>query len=157
MSKELVKNQIELILKQMMSKRKPDKVGFVPYSEPIGYNPCWPGFDFAKIYPEWEEGDAGYVVANLPGPCERDLVISVTGDCTFPLMVKSPRAIRVNLWQSLLKCTELIRTVLSSVRETISLLSVRRREVTTLNLKYILVMKVVLLCGRQSIFTKPVP
>lgn len=92
MSKELVKKQIELILKQMMSKRKPDKVGFVPYSEPVGYNPCWPGFDFAKIYPEWEEGDAGYVVANLPGPCERDLVISVTGDCDISFNGEIPES-----------------------------------------------------------------
>ena len=80
MSKEIVKNQIELILNQMMSKRQKGELEYVPYSTPIGYNPCWPGFDFAKIYDSWEEGDTGYVAANLLGPCERDLVISVTGD-----------------------------------------------------------------------------
>ncbi len=80
MSKDNVKNQIELILNQMMSKRQKGKLEYVPYSEPIGYNPCWPGFDFAKIYENWEEGDTGYVAANLIGPCARNLVISVTGD-----------------------------------------------------------------------------
>ncbi len=76
-----VKNSIELLLKQMMASRQRSEVSFIPYREPIGYNPCWPSFDFAKIYPKWEEGDTGYVVTNLLGPCDRDLVISVTGDC----------------------------------------------------------------------------
>ena len=92
MSKETVRNQIELILKQMMAKRQKGELEYIPYSEPVGYNPCWPGFDFAKIYPQWKEGDTGYVAANLLGPCERDLVISVTGDCDIAFNGELPES-----------------------------------------------------------------
>ncbi len=92
MSKETVRNQIELILKQMMTKRQKGELEYIPYSEPVGYNPCWPGFDFAKIYPQWKEGDTGYVAANLLGPCERDLVISVTGDCDIAFNGETPES-----------------------------------------------------------------
>ncbi len=80
MSKENVKQQIELVLNQMMSKRQKGELRYAPYTKPIGYSPTWPSFNFEEVYSDWNEGDTGYVAANMLGPCERDMIISVTGE-----------------------------------------------------------------------------
>ncbi len=74
------KDTVELLLRRMMSMRKRAEVEYLPYVKPIGYNPCWPSFSFEAVYPDWKEGDIGFVASNLIGPCDKDLVISVTGD-----------------------------------------------------------------------------
>ncbi len=74
------KDTVELLLQHMMSQRKKAEVEYLPYTTPIGYNPGWPSFDFDKIYPDWEEGDVGFVASNLIGPSDKDMVISITGD-----------------------------------------------------------------------------
>lgn len=71
---------IELLTRRMMSMRKKAEVEYIPYVKPEGYNPCWPSFDFEKVYPDWNEGDTGFVASNFIGPCDKDMVISVTGD-----------------------------------------------------------------------------
>lgn len=74
------KDTVELILRRMMSQRKRAEVEYYPYVEPIGYYPCYPSFDFDCVYPEWSEGDIGYVTANMLGSSDREMVISITGE-----------------------------------------------------------------------------
>lgn len=77
---EGLNSAISRILTKMFSERKRDEVKYYPYTPCAGYDPCWPSFDFGKVKDSWQEGDVAYAAAELPGPYERDMIISVSGD-----------------------------------------------------------------------------
>ncbi len=71
---------IERLSARMFSMRKKEAVSLLPYTPCKCYNPVWPSFWFNEVLADFSVGDVAYVAAELPGPYERELVISVTGD-----------------------------------------------------------------------------
>ncbi|MGN1059329.1 MAG: hypothetical protein ACI4QW_02765, partial [Clostridia bacterium] len=81
---------VEHLTRRMFSMRKREDVALLPYTPYQGYNPAWPSFWFGQVLEDFQIGDVAYVAAEMPGPYERELLITVTGDTRISFNGKEP-------------------------------------------------------------------